>query len=177
MSSLDSLEIQQDLISPEELESEFIDFQPEPRYSQIAGMQMKWENSVAEALQLAGLVDPFQSDLPEGVVIPAVEATNWSKGQRSCDIRPRLVDKSSGIARLIDSGSMITAIAKGPGDKIDNTRKLIAVNGSEIKTYGVRKLVIKIGRKTYDIDAVVCDVKQDILGMDFLNKYKLSLVW
>ena len=33
-----------------------------------------------------------------GEVIPAVEAVDWSVGNRNCDIRPRLVDKSSGKA-------------------------------------------------------------------------------
>ena len=37
--------------------------------------------------------------------------------------------------------------------------------------------MVKIGRKSYEIKAVVCDVGQDILGMDFLDKYKLGFEW
>ena len=33
---------------------------------------------------------------------------------------------------------------------------------------------VKINRKVYSITAVICDVSQDILGMDFMNKYRLG---
>ena len=36
---------------------------------------------------------------------------------------------------------------------------------------------VKINRKTYSINAVICDINQDILGMDFIHKYKLGLEW
>ena len=36
----------------------------------------------------------------------AVDAVDWSIGRRGCDIRPRLIDKSTGISRLIDSGRL-----------------------------------------------------------------------
>ena len=114
------------------------------------------------------------SALPVGEVISAAEALGWNKSQQGVDIRPRLVDKATKVARLIDTGSMITATAKGPDDKVDESIKLVAVNGSEIKTYGVKEIQVKIGRKSYNMPAVVCDVKQDILGMDFITKFKLN---
>ena len=46
-----------------------------------------------------------------------------------------------------------------------------------MKTYGFRKVPVKIGRKTYEIEAVIVDIDQEILGMDFLNKFKLGLDW
>ena len=70
----------------------------------------------------------------------------WDKTRKGVDVRPRLVDKKSGVARLIDSGSMITATAKKPGDMPDNSRRLVAVNGSSIQTYGTREIEVKIGR-------------------------------
>ena len=122
---------------------------------------------------MAAAINPYESDLPLGSVIPAVSALGWRSGFKNCDIRPRLFDKASGEHRLIDSGSMISVTKKQPGDKIDESIKLVAVNGTKINTYGVRKLNIKINRKTYPMEAVICDVKQDILGMDFgsINGY------
>ena len=111
-----------------------------------------------------------------GEIISAADAVGWDKASKGVDVRPRLVDKS-GNARLIDSGSMVTATARQPGDKPDSSRKLIAVNGSVIQTYGTREISLRIGRKTYSIQAIISDVSQDILGMDFLNKYKLGLEW
>ena len=122
-------------------------------------------------------MNPFESDLPEGTVIRAVDAVDWSVGRHNCDIRPRLLDKSTGISRLVDSGSQISVTQKLPGDTIDKSLKLVAVNGSKIETYGVREIEVKIGRKSYKMPAVVCDVKQDILGMDFIAKFKLNFEW
>ena len=126
---------------------------------------------------MAAAINPYESDLPEGTVIRAVDALKWSVGQRNCDIRPRLIDKSSGKVRLIDSGSQISVVMKGPEDKIDQSIKLVAVNGTKIDTYGVRNVEVKINRKSYSMPAVICDVKQDILGMDFITKFKLNFEW
>ena len=98
-------------------------------------------------------------------------------GHRNCDIRPRLIDKKSGEARLLDSGSQITVTKKRPGDKIDNSIRLVAVNGTKIDTFGIREIEVKLGRKTYPMPAIICDVQQDILGMDFMTKFRLSMAW
>ena len=139
----------------------------------MAGIRQKWHSLTLAAMSVASNINPYESDLQPGVVIPAVEAVDWN-GRRNCDIRPRLLG-SNGQASLIDSGSMITATARKPEDKLDTSVKLVAVNGSEIKTYGTRKIEVKIGRKAYAMEAVICDINQDILGMDFLDKYRLGL--
>ena len=100
---------------------------------------------VVSALEVAKSVNPYESDLPEGTVIPAVSAVDWLVGQRNCDIRPRLMDKSTGISRLLDSGSQISVTRKEENDKIDPSFKLVAVNGSKIPTYGVKEITVKIG--------------------------------
>ena len=146
------------------------------RQSHIAELQNKWEALTVAALQVAAEVNPFQADLPVGTVIPAVSAVGWPKGHRNCDVRPRLVDKQ-GTSRLVDSGSQVTTTSRIPGDKKDSQSRLLAVNGSKIETYGVREINIKINRKNYSIPAIVCDMGQDILGMDFINKYRLGLEW
>ena len=125
------------------------------RQSHKAELQYKWNLMSMEAIEIAAAVDPLQTDLSPGVVIPAVDAVDWTNGFRNCDVRPRLLDKSSGKFRLIDSGSMITATVRLPGDKPDPSSRLIAVNGSQINTYGVRELSVKIGRKEYNIQAVI----------------------
>ena len=141
------MEIQPD-ISVEASETESESFLPaaDVRQSQIAAIQGFWHSKVATAMEEASQINPFETDLPMNVVIPTVNAVGWSKGRRNCDIRPRLFDAASGKHRLVDSGSMITATSKLPTDKLDTEFKLVAVNGSHIKTYGVRKLEIKIGR-------------------------------
>ena len=167
------MEIQNVIDFENEDESETFVQAANVRQSQVAAAS--WDQMVVGAIEVASRINPFKPDVPLGEVVPAVEAVGWSCP--SSDIRPRLRDDSTGQFRLIDSGSMITAAKRNPEDKIDNTIKLIAVNGSRIPTYGVREISFNIGRKRYSMQAVVCDVKQDILGMDFLDKYKLSLSW
>ena len=118
------------------------------------------------------VVDKSQS---LGKIIPSVGAVDWARAH-DVDIRPRLVEPS-GEARLVDSGSQISVTKRLPGDKLDNSLRLVAVNGSKINTYGVRTIPVKINRKQYDMPAVICDVDQDILGFDFLDKYKLGFQW
>ena len=104
-----------------------------------------WDSLVVAAMSVASTIDPFTPDLPEGTVISAVEAKCWALG-RNCDIRPRLHDKSTGVDRLVDSGSQISVTKKGPDDKIDHSFKLVAVNGTKIDTFGVKTLQVKVGR-------------------------------
>ena len=87
------------------------------RHSQNNEALVRWQQMQISALEVASSVNPFQDDLPVGVVVPTLDAVGWSNGHRNVDIRPRLVDKSSGEARLIDSGAQISATARKPGDK------------------------------------------------------------
>ena len=103
---------------------------------------MSWDSLVVSALEVAAEVDPFEPDLPVGSIVNAVDALGWKASNR--DIRPRLLDKSSGKNRLVDSGSQISVTMRGPNDKLDNNLKLVAVNGTRIPTYGVKDVDIKI---------------------------------
>ena len=170
------MEIQPNIALDEEQNESDLIIPAEARRCQVSAI-VAWNQAVNSAIETAVKINPFQNNLPAGVVVPAVEAVDWTRGRQNCDIRPRLYDKASGQYRLVDSGSMITATARLPADKLDRTFKLVAVNGSQIATYGKRKINIKINRKNYEMDAVVCDINQDILGMDFLTKFKLGFEW
>ena len=174
--SLSAIEIQNPNIKTENIESDFFS-EPDSRQSPRVEIQNRWNDLVIAALSVAQEVDPFQSDLPAGTVLKAVDALGWSKGHRNCDIRPRLVDKVTGEVRLLDSGSQISVTKRRPEDKVDNSIRLIAVNGSKIETFGVRNIDVKLGRKLCTIPAIICEVQQDILGMDFIEKFKLNLEW
>ena len=94
----------------------------------------------------------LEPEIPIGEIIPSIEAVKWqNKGYTNVDIRPRLVDSSTGEARLIDSGAQLSAAMKGPDDKLDNSVRLVAVNGSVIPTYGMKELKVKINRKIFFI--------------------------
>ena len=151
---------------------------------QCQGLEVKEKQKVQELwnLKLAESIEPVAADnpyLPDivGEEVAALAAVAWTKGSRGVDCRPKVYDSVSKSWKLCDTGSMVTAVKKGPHDKLDETRYLQAVNGSKIQCYGKKEIEVRLGRKTYTIEAIVADVSQDILGWDFLQKYKLNWEW
>ena len=52
--------------------------------------QSLFTEAVISAMSVAADIDPYKELLPEGVVVPALDAVDWFG--RNVDIRPRLVD-------------------------------------------------------------------------------------
>ena len=140
-------------------------------------IQENWNIQIASIVDQIAEVNPYLPNVEIGQELTAPEAIAWVKGSRNLDCRPKLYDGESKSWKLCDTGSMITVIRKSPGDKLDETRFLQAVNGSKIKVYGQKQIQVRLGRKTYPITATIADVQQDILGWDFIDKHKLDLVW
>lgn len=178
--SLSSIEIQTPDIDIEQAENEsesFIQTADVRQSHNVAEIRKSCNAITLAAIEQAVNVEvPQMKHLPIGEVIRSVDAVGWRPGL-DVDIRPRLYDKATNQYRLLDSGSQISATCKLPGDEIDESVRLVAVNGSKIKTYGFRDIVVKINRKRYTMPAIICDISQDILGADFLHKYKLGLEW
>ena len=96
----------------------------------------------------------------------AIEAEKMNN--ENLDMRPYLHDKLSGDHLLLDTGAAVTAYPPEPGDKPDPRVNLKAINGTRLKTYGTKKVDIKIGRKLYSIDAIKTDVQHPVLGYDMI---------
>ena len=79
----------------------------------------------------------------------------------------RLVD-----GYLIDTGSRVTMIPREHSNtaKITTEGNFVAANGTPIKTYGTKPITITILSKQYKHTAIVGDVKQPILGLEFLRR-------
>lgn len=97
-----------------------------------------------------------------------------------CAISPgrrlRILDKSSGLSFLVDTGANISVLPVGKrrSARECSDYKLFAANGSEIKTYGQKSLILNLNlRRPYRWDFVIADVKQPILGADFLSHHKI----
>ena len=80
----------------------------------------RYDSMTLSAIQIASEVNPFEPNLPEGIVVPTIDAVGWQKGHRSVDIRPRVVDESTGQSRLLDSGAQLSATCRRPEDREDN---------------------------------------------------------
>lgn len=93
--------------------------------------------------------------------------------------RLRVTDRSSGLCFLVDTGADISVL---PSKLVLKNNKnsecqdyyLFAANGTKIKTYGVKILVLDLGlRRALRWTFVIADVNAPILGADFLANFKL----
>jgi transposase InsO family protein len=89
-----------------------------------------------------------------------------------------ITDFNSRLNFLIDTGSHVSVLPvsnrRAASVSVSARYKLYAANGSEIKTYGVRSLVLNLNlRRAFKWIFIVADVKQPIIGADFLSHYRL----
>ena len=100
-------------------------------------------------------VGQIRQPLPD--VLPAYQAMCWAESNpdTNIDFRPHLFDTVMKTHLLVDSGSQISAFPPQPGDVEVKGQFLKAVNGSKIKYYGRRKVMVKIGRKEYWFNAYI----------------------
>ena len=110
-------------------------------------------------------------------LLTAFEAAVHVDGQDGVDVRPRVLDANTGLQTLLDSGSQVTVVKAGPDDIVDNSIKLESVGGDTVKCYGKTTITVKINRKPYHITAIKANVKETILGWDFLKKHRLNFEW
>ena len=86
------------------------------------------------------------------------------------------IDEYDGTRWLIDGGALWSIVpptaqqqAAGP-----NAWKLHAANGSEIPCYGLTDRQVCIADRTYNFTFIIADVRQPILGADFLDRFYLA---
>lgn len=88
-----------------------------------------------------------------------------------------VTDRENGLHFLIDTGANISVLPVSclrKRERRECSYKLYAANNSEIKTYGIKTLRLNLGlRRAFQWTFVVCDVKEPILGADFLRTNKL----
>lgn len=103
---------------------------------------------------------------------PVADVCTISPSHRLC-----VTDLNSGQRFLVDTGanvSVLPAIKKPYFNNGSENYKLYAANGTEIRTYGTKNLVLNLKlRRPYTWTFILADVKQPILGADFLNHHKL----
>ena len=87
-----------------------------------------------------------------------------------------VVDKSSGLRFLVDTGAKVSVIPPSPTDRKCPKQNftLQAVNNTSITTYGSRSLTLNLGlRRTFRWIFIIADVQHPILGADFIRNYSL----
>lgn len=87
-----------------------------------------------------------------------------------------VTDLTTGLKFLVDTGANISVLPapKNKSRTSNSEYKLYAANGTLINTYGVKTLDLDLKlRRHFRWTFVLADVKQPILGADFLSKHKL----
>ena len=85
-------------------------------------------------------------------------------------------DRITGTRFLVDTGAEVSITPPSRAERSHQQRdfNLLAANNTEIATYGVRSLSLDLGlRRTFRWAFVIADVKQPILGVDFLRHFGL----
>ncbi|CAI2737064.1 unnamed protein product [Dicrocoelium dendriticum] len=109
---------------------------------------------------------------PPGRVLGASNTRGYQTQSR----RLSVVDRTSGLKFLIDTGADVSVIPPQPTDTLPpgNFYELTAANGTKIRTFGQRLLTLNLGlRREYPWIFLIADVRQPILGADFLTHFNL----
>ena len=87
-----------------------------------------------------------------------------------------VADKHNKCNYLIDSGAAVSVLPKSCANKTSDAAclPLVAANNTTINTYGNCRRVVDVGlKRDYAWTFIVADVKQPIIGADFLIHYSL----
>ena len=82
-------------------------------------------------------------------------------------------DANSGRTCLIDTGAAVTIWPKSRTDTVSNEVHLAAANGTRINTYGRKTMRLKLGQQNFVWEVIIADVKQPLIGADFLRENQL----
>ena len=77
---------------------------------------------------------------------------------------------------LVDGGALLSIIPPTPQHRLQgpNGTQLRAANGTDIKCYGTVNRTISIGNRNFNFDFIIADVRNRILGADFLAHFGLA---
>ena len=77
---------------------------------------------------------------------------------------------------LIDGGAVLSIMPPTLAQRLQghSDMQLQAANGTRIKCYGIRQMPIHLSGRKFSFPVTIADVKQPILGADFLAKFYLA---
>ena len=140
-----------------------------------AAAHVAFHAAIAAAVGPIAEYNPLDPPPPEEIA--ATDAVDWPDGFRGVDCRLKLFDNVTRTWRLLDTGAMVSVCPPSATDKLDKSFVLEAVDGSRIPTYGSKQIQVRLGRKTFKVKFIIADVKESILGWDFISQNKLNWIW
>ena len=87
-----------------------------------------------------------------------------------------VVDEKEGHKWLVDGGALLSIIppTKAQRQQGPNGVGLCAANGTKINCFGTIEKTLTIGRRTFTFEFTIADVRQRIIGSDFLANFYLA---
>ena len=83
-------------------------------------------------------------------------------------------DSNSNQYFLVDTGSALSIVPPSRSDRNQNgNQRLVAANGTPIKSFGTRRMELRLGLQKYSWKFIIADVTQPIIGGDFLRSHSL----
>ena len=85
-------------------------------------------------------------------------------------------DENEGNRWLIDGGALLSIIPPTKAQRRlgPNGTQLCAANGTKIECYGKTRKTLLIGNRSFEFDFIIANVRQRILGADFLASFYLA---
>ena len=85
-------------------------------------------------------------------------------------------DENEGNRWLVDGGALLSIIPPTKAQRRlgPNGTQLCAANGTIIECYGKTRKTLLIGNRSFEFDFIIANVRQRILGADFLASFYLA---
>ena len=85
-------------------------------------------------------------------------------------------DENEGNRWLVDGGALLSIIPPTKSQRRlgPNGTQLCAANGTKIECYGKTRKTLLIGNRSFEFDFIIANVRQRILGADFLASFYLA---
>ena len=85
-------------------------------------------------------------------------------------------DSCNNIRWLVDGGALLSIVPPTKEQKVSGPigTQLRAANGTTIDCYGTVTKTLTIGKRSFTYDFTIADVRQPLLGADFLAEYYLA---
>ena len=85
-------------------------------------------------------------------------------------------DENEGNRWLVDGGALLSIIPPTKAQRRlgPNGTQLCAANGTKIECYGKTRKTLLIGNRSFEFDFIIANVRQRILGADFLASFYLA---
>ena len=99
---------------------------------------------------------------------------NAATGQKGSLLH--VIDKREGHKWLVDGGALLSIVPPTYAQRCQgpNGLGLCAANGTKIDCYGSVRKTLVIGEREFEFDFTIANVRQRILGADFLAEFYLA---